>query len=80
LKAILIANFITYIILGMFFFGGLANLTTPRFMWKITESWKATKEPGKLYFIGRRIIGFILICIPVAYLYLYIIWHIKTRF
>lgn len=69
MKAILIANIITYIILGIFFIVGLINLISPRFKWKITESWKATKEPGKAYFIGRRIIGFIIMCIPVVYLY-----------
>ena len=35
----------------------------------LLESWKATKEPSKLYFIMRRIGGLIFMAIPVVYLY-----------
>ncbi|TGE40218.1 hypothetical protein E4K67_02190 [Desulfosporosinus fructosivorans] len=63
-----IVNIVSWIFLGIFFFTGLINFINPRFMWKIHEEWKATKEPPKSLFIIRRIIGFIIMCIPIAWL------------
>jgi len=42
----------------------LANVVNPRFFWEKFESWKATSEPSKTYFVTRRItstIGLIII-------------------
>ena len=69
MEGLKIISLITYIILGLFFVIGLINLINPKFMWKLLESWKATKEPSKLYFIMRRIGGLIFVAIPVVYLY-----------
>ncbi|MDV3425762.1 MAG: hypothetical protein LIR50_00560 [Bacillota bacterium] len=48
---------IPMIILGIIFLHGLLNAINPKFMWRIFESWKATKEPTNIFFISRRIIG-----------------------
>jgi hypothetical protein len=69
LEGLKIISFITYIFLGLFFVIGLINFINPKLMWKLLESWKATKEPSKLYFIMRRIGGLIFMVIPVAYIY-----------
>ncbi|WP_397355687.1 DUF6199 family natural product biosynthesis protein [Paenibacillus sp. N3.4] len=42
-------------LIGFALFGGIAPYT----LWKITLSWKATKEPTKSYFIIQRIMGYI---------------------
>ena len=34
---------------------GLVNAIVPKWFWKTFESWKATKEPTKAYFITKRI-------------------------
>lgn len=42
----------------------LANAVKPRWVWEKFESWKATKEPTKEYFLVRRIsasIGLVII-------------------
>lgn len=44
----------------------MSNAINPRFMWKITESWKATKEPQDSNFMIRRVAGSVfntLVCI-----------------
>ena len=69
MEGLKIISLILYIILGLFFVVGLINLINPKFMWKLLEGWKATKEPSKIYFIMRRIGGLILMTIPVMYLY-----------
>ena len=69
MEGLKIISLITYIFLGLFFVIGLINLINPKFMWKLLEGWKVTKEPSKLYFIMRRIGGLIFMAIPVVYLY-----------
>ena len=69
MEGLKVISLITYIILGLFFVIGLINLINPKFMWKLLESWKATKEPSKLYFIMRRIGGLVFVTIPLVYLY-----------
>jgi hypothetical protein len=39
------------------FIVGLLNAINPRWMWETFESWKATKEPTKVFFRVRRISG-----------------------
>jgi hypothetical protein len=58
-----------YVIFGIFFITGLLNLINPRLIWNITEGWKATKEPPKSFFVLRRIIGLIVMLIPVLYFF-----------
>jgi hypothetical protein len=62
------ANVIGYFIFGLFFIVGLINFINPRFMWKINDSWKATREPPQSYFFIRRIGGLIAMLIPVVWL------------
>ncbi len=50
---------IVYILLAILFAVGLTNAVAPRWVWKTFESWKATSEPSKTYFITHRIIGII---------------------
>ena len=47
------------------FLCALANAAAPRWCWKTFESWKATKEPSKVYFLTKRIAG-ILIMVVIA--------------
>ena len=42
---------------------GLVNAIAPKWFWKIFESWKATKEPTKAYFITKRISGIIIMIV-----------------
>jgi len=47
----------------------LANAVNPKYFWEKFESWKATSEPSKTYFITRRItsiIGLIIITLIMA--------------
>ena len=46
----------------------LVNAINPRLMWRITDSWKATKEPPESYFLFRRIIGTIFTIIGLGFL------------
>jgi hypothetical protein len=57
---------IPMIILGLIFLQGLLNAINPKLLWKIFESWKATKEPPKSYFLSRRIFGIVSMLIVVA--------------
>ncbi|WP_026477926.1 DUF6199 family natural product biosynthesis protein [Alkaliphilus transvaalensis] len=36
---------------------GLLDAINPKFLWKISKGWKATKEPPNSYFISIRIFG-----------------------
>ncbi|KGP75927.1 hypothetical protein JT05_07800 [Desulfosporosinus sp. Tol-M] len=45
----------------------MSNAINPRFMWKITDSWKATKEPQDSYFLIRRVGGVIFSIIGIAF-------------
>jgi hypothetical protein len=62
-KGILI---IPMIILGFIFFNGLLNAANPKLMWKIFDSWKATKEPTNTFFISRRVTGIVTMILVVA--------------
>ena len=42
---------------------GLVNAIAPKWFWKTFESWKATKEPTKAYFITKRISGIIIMIV-----------------
>lgn len=44
----------------------MSNAINPRFMWKITDSWKATKEPPDSYFMIRRVGGAVFSIIGIA--------------
>lgn len=57
---------IPMIILGLIFLQGLLNAISPKFLWKIFESWKATKKPINSYFLSRRIFGIVSMLIVVA--------------
>ena len=57
---------IPMIILGVIFLHGLLNAIIPKFLWRIFESWKATKEPTNSYFLLRRILGIVSMLIVVA--------------
>jgi hypothetical protein len=57
---------IPMIILVLIFLQGLLNAINPKLLWKIFESWKATKEPPNSYFLSRRIFGIVSMLIVVA--------------
>lgn len=54
------------IILGLIFLRGLINAINPKLMWRIFESWKATKEPTNAFFISRRIAGIVSMVIVIG--------------
>ncbi len=45
------------VIVGLIFISGLLNAINPHITWRLFESWKATKEPSKAFFLTRRIAG-----------------------
>lgn len=49
---------------------GLVNAIAPKWCWKTFESWKATKEPSKTYFLVQRISG-VIVMIIIAVIALY---------
>lgn len=49
--------------IGFALFGAIAPYT----LWKITQSWKATKEPPKAYFIMQRIIAILFATIGISF-------------
>jgi hypothetical protein len=40
---------------------------SPYTLWKITQSWKAVKEPPKAYFVLQRIIGILFAAIGISF-------------
>lgn len=47
-------------ILALFVTSGfIVTAINPYFMWKLTESWKATSRPSNLYFLLMRVVGII---------------------
>ena len=52
--------FIFYIII---FSIGLVNVVAPRWYWEKFESWKATKEPSRTYFLVKRMTGVVVMII-----------------
>ncbi|MEG0775192.1 DUF6199 family natural product biosynthesis protein [Clostridium sp.] len=57
---------IPMIILGFIFLQGLLNVINPKLLWKIFESWKATKEPTSGYFLCRRAFGIVSMLIVIG--------------
>jgi hypothetical protein len=53
--------FMIIILLFILFFLliSIATIINPYYIWRITESWKANREPSKEYFIFCRIGGII---------------------
>lgn len=48
---------IVYIFFAAIFTVCLVNALFPKWCWKIFESWKASKEPSKTYFLRQRLEG-----------------------
>ena len=67
---------VTLLVLVMYFLIfliGLINVINPEWIWRRFESWKATKEPSKEFFLMRRISGlFIMLVITGISLFPYI--------
>ena len=49
--------------IGFAVFGAIAPYT----LWKITQSWKATKEAPKSYFVMQRIIAIVFATIGISF-------------
>ncbi|NMP24364.1 DUF6199 family natural product biosynthesis protein [Sulfobacillus harzensis] len=49
---------------------GLANTIAPRWIWRITESWRGVREPGPTYFVIRRVTGVAMLAVAAAFLVL----------
>jgi hypothetical protein len=47
--------------------GALFIAIAPYTFWKITESWKAVKEPSKAYFVMQRILGMLFAAVGVSF-------------
>ena len=62
-KGMSICSIIVYIFYIIIFSSGLVNAIAPKWFWKTFESWKATKEPTKTYFITKRISGIIIMIV-----------------
>ncbi len=60
-KAVTIIAFVFYFVI---FVACLLEALFPKWCWKTFESWKATKEPSKAYFLRKRvaaIVGMVII-------------------
>ncbi len=67
---------IIIIVLGLVFIYGLLTAIIPKFMWETFESWKATKEPPKTFFITRRIAGLVIMLIVIS---IFLFPHIMNK-
>lgn len=47
----------------------VVNILFPKFTWRIFQSWKATKEPSKVYFWGQRLMALFLLIVILAGIY-----------
>ncbi len=56
---ITITTFIVYAFYFIIFIACLLEALFPKWCWKTFESWKATKEPSKAYFLRNRVAGII---------------------
>ena len=54
-----ISSIFTFLIYTIIFVCCLLQALFPKWCWKNLESWKATKEPSKTYFLTKRVIGII---------------------
>ncbi len=55
-----------YMIYLIIFVACLLQGLFPKWCWKVFESWKATKEPTKSYFLKKRIMAIIGLVIIIA--------------
>ena len=62
-KGMNIFSTVVYIFYIIIFAIGLVEAIAPKWFWKTFESWKATKEPTKAYFITKRISGIIIMLV-----------------
>ena len=62
-KGMNIFSTVVYIFYIIIFAIGLVKAIAPKWFWKTFESWKATKEPTKAYFITKRISGIIIMIV-----------------
>lgn len=44
----------------------LANVIGPRWIWRITESWRGVREPSSTYFVIRRVVGVAMLLAAIA--------------
>ncbi|WP_410513297.1 DUF6199 family natural product biosynthesis protein [Paenibacillus sp. BR2-3] len=61
-----IPNFVLIIpsvFLGIWVLLCLATIINPRYMWTLTQGWKATKEPPRAYFILMRLMGILFLLV-----------------
>lgn len=54
-----VAAVFTYVLYLIVFMACLLEVLFPQWCWKTFESWKATKEPSKAYFLTMRVAGII---------------------
>jgi hypothetical protein len=54
------------LIYAFIFIIGLLNIICPKIMWRIFQSWKASKEPSKTFFLLNRIGGIIAVAVVIA--------------
>ena len=62
-KGMSVFSTIIYIFYIIIFASGLVSAIAPKWVWKTFESWKATKEPTKTYFVAKRISGIIIMIV-----------------
>ena len=55
----MIFNIIIPLFMVVYLLIAITTAINPYYIWRITQSWKATKEPSKEYFIFMRIGGFV---------------------
>ena len=51
----------------MWFGIAVANIINPRWIWKLTQSWKAFREPPRGYFMLQRLWAIIMLAIGLAF-------------
>ena len=57
------------IFLGIWVLLCVASIINPRYMWTLTQSWKATKEPSPAYFLFMRIMSVIALLVMLSFFY-----------
>lgn len=60
------AEIIVFVFYSIIFSACLLEVLFPKWCWKTFVSWKATKEPSKAYFLGKRVAGIIMMLIIIA--------------
>lgn len=46
----------------------LANIIAPRWIWRVTESWRGVREPAPAYFVIRRVVGVVMLLVAGAFM------------